>query len=155
MYFLEQVVAEWYAYNGYFVRTNIRFGKRAKGGWKGEMDVIAFHPIEKKLIHIETSTDAEPWLKRKSRFQRKFRDAKEHYKELFRFEINTIQQIAIVGAGKPKTAVDFGDDIKIILIPDFFKTITSHLSKINPMESAVPEQYPLLRAIQFATFWNW
>ena len=155
MYFLEQIVAEWYAYTGYFVRTNIKFGKREKGGWKGEMDVIAFHPIEKTLIHIETSMDAEPWLSRKSKFQRKFKDAKDHYHDLFKFEINKIQQIAIVGVGKPKTPVDFGDEIKIILIPDFFKTITSHLSTINPMESAIPEQYPLLRAIQFATFWKW
>jgi hypothetical protein len=155
MYFLEQVVAEWYAYKGYFVRTHVRFGKREKGGWKGEMGVIAFHPVEKKLIHIETSADAEPWLKRKVKFQRKFRDAKEYYDELFRFEINDIRKVAIVGAGKPKTPVDFGDDIRIILIPDFFRTITSHLSTINPMESALPEQYPLLRAIQFATFWKW
>ena len=58
MYFLEQIAAEWYSYNGYFVQTNIKFGKREKGGWKGEMDVIAFHPIEKKIIHIETSMDA-------------------------------------------------------------------------------------------------
>lgn len=153
MYFLEQIVAEWYAYNGYFVRTNIKFGKRAKGGYKGEMEVIAYHPIEKKLIHIETSADAEPWLTRKGKFQRIFRDAKDHYDELFKFEIKKIQKIAIVGVGKPKTPVDFGDEIKIILIPDFFKTITSHISKINPMVSAIPEQYPLLRAIQFATFW--
>jgi hypothetical protein len=153
MYFLEQIVAEWYAYKGYFVRTNIRFGRRKKGGWKGEMDVIAFHPIEKNLIHIETSTDSDTWSERKSRFQRKFRDANDHYHELFKFEIKEIQRIAIVGMGKPKTPPDFGDEIKIILISDFFRGITSIISKIRPTES-IPEQYPLLRAIQFATYWE-
>ncbi len=47
MNFLEQLVAEWYAYKGYFVRTNIKFGKRIRGGYEGEMDVVAFDPKEK------------------------------------------------------------------------------------------------------------
>lgn len=87
MNFLEQLVAEWYAFQGYFVRTNIKFGKRAKGGYLGEMDVVAFHPKEKTLTHIETSMDADSWSERKKRFQRKFQDANSHFKELFDFPI--------------------------------------------------------------------
>jgi len=28
MNFLEQIVSEWYAYKGYFVKTNIKFGNK-------------------------------------------------------------------------------------------------------------------------------
>jgi hypothetical protein len=30
---LEALTAEWLNYNGYFVRTAVKVGKRAKGGW--------------------------------------------------------------------------------------------------------------------------
>ena len=33
--FLEELVAEWYEYKGYFVRRNVRVGPRAKGGYEG------------------------------------------------------------------------------------------------------------------------
>ncbi len=65
MNFLEQLIAEWYAYRGFFVRTNIRFGKRPAGGYEGEIDVAAFNPRTKHLVHIETSTDADSWAERK------------------------------------------------------------------------------------------
>ena len=39
--FLEQLVAEFYEYKGYFVRRNILVGKRAKGGYECELDVVA------------------------------------------------------------------------------------------------------------------
>jgi hypothetical protein len=156
MNFLEQLVAEWYAFQGYFVRTNIKFGKRAEGGYSGEMDVVAFHPKEKRLIHIETSTDANSWSKRKERFQRKFQDANSHFKELFDFHINEVRCIAIVGFGKPKEKekADFGYNIKVISIPDLIREITTDLSNRHPMKNAIPEEYPLLRSIQFATFWG-
>lgn len=68
MSFLEQLTSEWYAYKGYFVRTNIKFGKLAKGGWTGEIDVAAYKPQTKEFIHIESSTDADSWNKRKAFF---------------------------------------------------------------------------------------
>ncbi|NOZ77220.1 MAG: hypothetical protein GXO65_06050 [Euryarchaeota archaeon] len=154
MNFLERLVAEWYSYQEYFVRTNIKFGKRAKGGYTGEMDVVAFHPKEKRLIHIETSMDAYSWAQRKKKFQKKFKDATSHYNELFDFPIDKIDQIAIVGFGKPKVDVDFGDGVKIISIPDFMIKISSDLSNKHPLKNAIPQEYPLLRAIQFSAFWG-
>ena len=41
---LETLTAEWLAYKGYFVRTGVKVGKREKGGWDGELDVVGFHP---------------------------------------------------------------------------------------------------------------
>jgi Holliday junction resolvase-like predicted endonuclease len=154
MNFLEQIVAEWYAYKGYFVRTNIKFGKLRQGGWKGEIDVAAYNPQTKDFVHIETSTDADSWPKRKERFRRKFRNAAKYYCELFPFKINKIQKIALVGFSKPKIKPSFGDSIKVVLLPEFFREITNELRKKNPMQVAIPENYPLLRAIQFAIFYS-
>ena len=55
---LEQLIAEWYEFKGYFVRRNVHVGKRTKGGYDCELDVVAFNPCEKKLVHIEPSLDA-------------------------------------------------------------------------------------------------
>jgi hypothetical protein len=41
---LEALAAEWLNYNHYFVRSGVKVGKRARGGWDGELDVVAFHP---------------------------------------------------------------------------------------------------------------
>ena len=57
--YLEQLVAEWYEYQGYFVRRNVLVGKRAKGGYAGELDVIAFSPTLNHLVHVEPSMDAD------------------------------------------------------------------------------------------------
>ena len=151
MTFLEQLVAEWYAYRGFFVRTNVKFGKRPAGGYEGEIDVAAFDPKRKRLIHIEASTDADSWPERKKRFSKKFGDAKKHYKEIFDFQVDSIENQAIVGfSGKTLNEIDFGNSIKVILVPEFVQEVTQFLTGLSPMKSAVPEGYPLLRAIQFA-----
>jgi len=154
MNFLEQIISEWYTYRGYFVRTNIKFGKLSHGGWKGEIDVVAYEPKMKEFIHIETSTDADAWDKRKERFCRKFQNAAEFYSKLFPFPINKIRKIALVGFFKPKIKPDFGDSIDVILVPEYIREITDELKKKNPMQDAIPENYPLLRAIQFSAFYN-
>ena len=151
MYFLEQLVAEWYSYRDFFVRTNIRFGKRSAGGYEGEIDVAAYNPRTRHLVHIETSTDADSWAERKRRFVKKFKDAKKYYQEIFDFQLKTVECIAIVGfSQKTLNQIDFGNDIHVVLVPQFIQEITQELSKYSPMQMAIPEGYPLLRAIQFA-----
>jgi len=149
--FLEQLVAEWYAYRGFFVRTNVKFGKRPAGGYEGEIDVAAFDPKTKRLIHIEASTDADSWPERKKRFTKKFGDAKRHYKEIFDFQFDSIENRAIVGfSRRTLNEIDFGSNIKVVLVPEFVREVTEFLTGLSPMKSAVPEGYSLLRAIQFA-----
>ena len=58
---LEQIVGEWYEYSGYFVRRNVLVGKRSKGGYEGELDIVAFNPQTDHLVHIEPSLDADAW----------------------------------------------------------------------------------------------
>lgn len=155
MNFLEELAAEWYEYQGFFVRTNIKFGKRPRGGWKGEMDVVAYHPKTKAFIHIETSSDAQTWEKKRANFARKFRDAADHYGELFPFPRRSTEQIAVAGFSRPRRPerMDFGGSIRMILVPDFVRGITQKLRNINPVQQGVPEAYPLLRAIQYSAFY--
>ena len=84
MNFLEQLVAEWYGYKGFFVRTNIKFGKNAhgKGGHVGEIDVLAYHPTLNEFIHTECSTDAWSWSKKQIVFKKKFENAEKYYKKI-------------------------------------------------------------------------
>ncbi len=37
---LEQLVAEWLQFNGYYVRVSVQVGPRPKGGFEGELDVV-------------------------------------------------------------------------------------------------------------------
>ncbi len=171
MNFLEQLAAEWYEYKGYFIRTNIRFGRNAtgRGGNVGEIDVIAYKPETQEFIHIESSTDANSWPERKVIFERKFTDARKYYLEIFPFKTLDIKpkQIAIVGfnvtpiqetiswkSTSPEGSPLEDIVIEIIPIPDFVKKITNELKVKNPMQEAIPESYLLLRAIQYSSFFN-
>ena len=40
---LEQLVAEWLQYRGYFVRVSVPVGARPNGGFEGELDVVGLH----------------------------------------------------------------------------------------------------------------
>lgn len=149
MNFLEQLVSEWYTYQGCFTRTNMRFGKMAKGGYKGEIDVIAFHPKTRVLTHVEVSTDAISWAQRKIVMNRKFKDANEHFKELFNFEVKEIKRLVVLEFTLPKKPIDFGNGIELITIPQLIQDITADLVKRDPLKDMVPEEQPLLRALQF------
>lgn len=154
MNFLENLAAEWYEYNGYFVRQNVKFGKRKAGGWKGEMDVIAYNANNKTFLHIETSTDSDARAKRERRFRRKFIDASQYYKEIFHFN-GKAKQIAIISfrMSMPKD-LNFGNGIEIKTIPQFMREIVTNLSIKDPRKDVISENYPLLRAIQFSSFFG-
>ena len=151
MNFLESLVAEWYEFSGYFVRSNSRTRKRPKGGWDVELDVLAFSPSDQRLVHIETSSDANSWQERKDRFlKKKFILSRKEYESLIGSNIKTIEKIAIVGWSTTKRDLNWGDDIKVVLIPQLLEEITAKLKETSPMKQAVPESFPLLRAMQMA-----
>jgi len=152
MNFLESLVAEWYEYSGYFVRTNPRTRKRKMGGWDVELDVLAYLPSEQRLLHIETSSDASSWSKRKERFlKRKFILSSDEYETLIKHKVEKIEKIAIVGwTRSTKVDLNWGNDIQVVLIPSFLAQITERLKNTDPMRQAVPESFPLLRSMQMA-----
>ena len=100
--FLEQLVAEWYEFRGYFVRRKINVGPSLKGKFEFELDIVAFHPGKPHLVHIEPSMDATSWDQREKRYTAKFGAGKKHIPSLFSgFDLPEIDQIALlVFAGK-------------------------------------------------------
>ena len=147
---LEQLVSEWYEYQGYFVRRNIHVGKRSSGGWECELDVVAFNPTKKHLVHIEPSMDAHSWPKREERYKKKFEAGRKYIPELFSgIEIpQHIEQIALFGLGS-KTNNPMLAGGHVWLVSDLLRQITTVLRQLRVEKAAVSEQYPLLRTIQF------
>jgi hypothetical protein len=155
MNFLEQLVGEWYSYKGYFVQTNVKFGPLKHGGYEGEMDVVAFHPKDKVLVHVETSTDSLSWEKRRHHFESKFRRAQKHYSELFHFDYDAVEKIAIVGLRSTAPhGISFGKDVVIKTSPEFIREMTEYLKDKSPLKQAVPEHWPLIRLLQISAFYR-
>jgi hypothetical protein len=151
--FLEQLVAEWYEFNGYFVRRNVRVSRRERGGYEGELDIVAFHPERRRLVHIEPSMDAHSWATREKRYRKKFEAGKRHIPSLFTgFDLpSDIEQIAILIQGA-RQEISGG---RVLLVADLMKEICSTLRTRPVLKQAVPEQYQLLRALQFAAnYWE-
>ena len=80
---LESLVAEWYEFQGYFVRRNVQVGKREKGGYECALDIVGFHPERGLLVQVEPSLDAQSWDKRRDRYQKKFDAGRRFIPSLF------------------------------------------------------------------------
>lgn len=148
---LEQLVAEWYEFRGYFVRRNVQVGRRLMGGYECELDVVAFHPEKKHLVHIEPSMDAHTWAKRELRFAKKFEAGRKYIPTLFSGIVlpSEIEHIALLGFASNAKVKTLGAG-RIMTTAELFKEIVEGLSGRKIARAAVPEQYPLLRTIQFA-----
>ena len=130
----EQLVAEWHELQGYFVLCNVRVGQLAGGGFGGELDVVALHPGKKRLLHIEPSMDAHSWEQREERFRKKF-------------EIPPPRVERPGALPKPIRAIG---SMKLIMIGSLLEEIRSSLKDRPLNRAAVPEQFFLLRTLQFA-----
>lgn len=148
---LESLVAEWHEYRGYFVRRNVHVGKRSGGGYECELDIVAFHPHNKHLVHIEPSMDADPWGKRETRYAKKFAAGRKHIPELFKgVDIPLhIEQIALFGMGSGLTQRKEIAGGRVKMMPEFLSEIVTELRRKRIEREAIPEQFPLLRTIQF------
>jgi len=148
--FLEQLVAEWYEYRGYFVRRNIAVGKRTKGGYECELDIVALDPVRRHLVHIEPSMDAESWEKRERRFKTKFDAGRKYIPGLFPgFDLpNEIEQIAILALASKTNHPTLGG-AKVLIVSDLLREIMEDLSEKKLASSTVPEHHALLRTLQF------
>lgn len=148
--YLEQLVAEWYEYQGYFIRRNVLVGKREKGGFESELDVVAFHPGRRHLLHVEASMDSDSWERRESRYAQKFSAGRRYIPELFTgFDLpDEIEQIAVlVYASKQNRQTLAGG--RIVLANELLNEIITKLRGKSINSSMVAEHYPILRTIQF------
>lgn len=148
--YLEQLIAEWYEYQGYFIRQNVWVGKLAKGGYECELDIVAFHPGNNHLVQIEPSMDAASWAERERRYRKKFEAGRKYIPELFQgLSIPTkIEQIAVlVFASKQNHETLAGG--KIVLVGELLSEILKDLRSKSVSSMAIPEQHPILRTLQF------
>ena len=157
--FLEQLVAEWYEYRGYFVRRNIKVGRRAAGGFESELDVVAFHPQRRHLVQIEPSMDTDSWEIREKRYTAKFAAGRRHIPDLFAGfpELPGLDQIAIFALASTKNHRTVAGG-QIMSISDLMLEIRDNAEwgvrhrRVDKV--AVPEQFTILRSMQFAAhFW--
>ena len=148
---LEALTAEWLAYNGYFTRSTIKVGKRAKGGWDGELDVVGFHPARQHFIHVECSMDADSWPEREKKFQYKFEKGRKHAAEIFSgMELpSELDQAVVHGfAGAADKHRDLGGG-RLVTSRELAAEIMNGIPT-NSGKSAVPENFPILRTLQLS-----
>ncbi len=148
--YLEQLVSEWYEFKGYFVRRNIKVGRRAKGGYEGELDVVAFHPSKKYLVHIEPSLDAHRWDKREERFAKKFAAGRKHISKIFEgFDLPTdIEQIALLVLPSKGNRLTLGGG-KLVTLAELLEEIFVVIKPLSIYKNSIPEDKPLLRSFQY------
>ncbi|MBD3653129.1 hypothetical protein [Kangiella sp.] len=148
---LEQLIAEWYEYRGYFVRRNIQVGPRVNGGYECELDVVAFNPVTQHLVHIEPSMDAHSWAKREQRYSKKFAAGRAYIPSLFGGLAlpDEIEQIALLGFASNANVKSLAGG-RVMTAAELFAEIVSGIGNKKVARSAIPEQFPLLRTIQFA-----
>lgn len=147
---LEDLIAEWYQFLGYFVIRNKPVGRRKKGGYECELDIVAFHPVEKRLVQIEPSMDTDSWEKREERYAKKFAAGTRYIPDLFKgLDIPTkIEQHAVFFFGSKKNHKTLaGGKVYLVndIIIEIFQTIKHHKLSSN----AIPEHLPTLRTLQY------
>ena len=150
MNFLEQLTFEWYEYKGYFVRRNTLVGQRKSGGFECELDIVTFHPTTGHIIHIEPSMDAHAWIERERRYKKKFEAGRKYIPYMIPgFKQGTIiEQVALFGLLKRRVREDLAGG-KVWVVAELLQDIVNELRLRKVAREAVPEQFPLLRTIQF------
>lgn len=153
---LESLVAEWYEFNGYFVRRNVKVGRRAKGGYECELDVVAFSPERKALVHVAPSLDADTWQERERRYRKKFEAGRRYIPDLFPgIPIpEHIEQIALFVYGGTDVSRELAGG-HVVFIREFLAEVRQALAGRSVSNAAVAEGFPLLRTLQFACeYWS-
>lgn len=150
---LEDLIAEYYDWQGYLVRRNVKVGRLSHGGWEMELDVLAYNPGTKDLIHLEPSIDAHSWKVREQRFTKKFGAARKYiFSDIFDWLPKTtpLRQVAVlISHPKGRDSLAGAD---LISVDELLLEIRSRIEERGLMaKSAIPEQYRLLRTIQLVT----
>lgn len=149
--FLEQLVAEWYEYEGYFVRRNVLVGKRPEGGFDCELDVVPFNPVAKHLVHVEPSTDAAGWDERERRYAKKFEAGRRHIPGMFAGLLPpeaVPEQVALFVFAPPGRERTLAGG-RVVHVSDFLGQIIARFARAPMTKGQVPEQFSLLRMAQF------
>lgn len=126
---------------------------RPNGGYDNEIDILAYHPETKELIHAVPSWDANSWDERKARYRgKKFVFSEEQYRQLIGgAEVTRIRKLAIARLGQSaRASLDWGHGFEVVLILVFIRQIADVLATKSPLSDAVPGGFPILQDMQFA-----
>jgi hypothetical protein len=148
---LEQLVAEWLQYNGYFVRSSVQVGPRPRGGFEGELDVVGIHIVRNHLIHVECSLDADSRATRERRFSDKLARGRKFIKAVFKglhVEEDQLEQVAILQF--PNHGMRELGGARLLHVRELVHEIFAGLTDTSPSSGAVPSNLPLLRTLQLA-----
>jgi hypothetical protein len=155
--YLEQLIAEWYEYKGYFIRRNVHVGRLGRGGYECELDIVGCHPAEKHLVHIEPSLDGNSWAEREKRYRKKFEAGRKHIRSLFKDftvpEAEEIEQVAVFAYASKKHHETIAGG-KVIVMTDLLDDIFSELKSLSIFTNAIPEQQPILRTLQIVAHYR-
>ena len=132
------------------MKRNIRVGKLPTGGFETELDIVAFHPEKKHLVHVESSLDADSWKKREERFRKKFSAGKIFIPKIFSgFNLpDEIDQQAVFIFASDKNYQVIGGG-KIITLKKLLQDIINEIKDKSLESSAIPEQFTILRSFQY------
>jgi hypothetical protein len=147
---LESLVKQFYEWQRYTVRNNVRVGLLPHGGYESELDIVAYNPEHPHLVHLETSVDADSWETRESRFRKKFDAGRKYIRtEVFPWLQDTsvsIEQVAIVISGGRRELAGG----RVESIDEFVKRVKEEVAKEgSAYRNAISEEFALLRTIQF------
>ncbi len=149
MEYLERLVREWYEYQGYFVRQDVWVGLEADGSYECDLAVVAFHPTRRQVVHVEPSYDLLSWQEREQHFQTKFDAARKYLHRIFGTEPHLhIENVALIVSSERPHAHTIGGG-RILLLCDFLADVVQRLSKLDMEAEVVPEQWGLIRTLQF------
>jgi len=145
---LEQLVGEWLQYKGYFVRLSVPVGKRDRGGYSGELDVVGYNFRSGHLLHVECSLDSNSMERREQRFALKLQRGREFIAEVFPgMDLpETVDQKIVLQY--PNTSIREIAGAPVIPVRELIHEILEGLKGTTPSSGAVPSTWPLLRTIQ-------
>lgn len=149
--YLEQMAYEWFDFKGYIVKSNVFVDRRPNGGYNAELDIVAFHPVTRDLVHLEASMDAQSWADRKSKYIRKFAAGDKHIPSLFPgfpFPPTTYKKIILLGYGSSENHKTLAG-AEVMTVSDFLAMILKDLKGTSIYKSAISEDKPILRTLQF------
>ncbi len=149
---IESLLGEYLDWKGYVVKTNVRVGRRSRGGWEMELDILAYHPTDHKVLHYESSLDADSWKKREERYKKKFSAGRRYIRaEVFKWlpKRTPVRQIAVFSTHpKDRHRIAGGE---ILSVDELMAQIRRDISKEGRMSrNAVPEQFTHLRTLQLS-----
>lgn len=130
-------------------------GKRVAGGYEGELDVVAFHPKTKHLIHIEPSMDTNNWQKCEDRYSKKFAAGRKFIPALFDgLDLpEEIEQIALFVYASDANHKTVGGG-QVMIVNELLCEIIEELKSKSIKASMIPEHLTILRSLQFVAHYK-